>query len=314
MASTPPPRSRCHPLPPDAVDRVESTPSGHQVRWSPPSGVHSRCGGARPRCARCGAVVRTRSGAVARCAHCRCGDAVGARTVREVVRTGAVVRCAARPGGAHRPGAVRPGAVRGPAAKEARPEPGSYITRPLDRDLPGVPNARYAGPCCATDHMPRGGGGVAGARRLPVGGGRAGRSSPVRARRLARAPRCGARRCAMASVRAPVRSEAVHRDRTVRTTGAGARTGCLDVPHPHRPGAPGWSPPDVTVDSTPLAPDRPPCPPSRRWGPPRPLTDGIPVSGWGPLPCADPAAPGAAAGGRGRPRPWPAASAARRPR
>lgn len=35
----------------------------------------------------------------------------------------------------------------------------------------------------------------------------------------------------MASVRALVRSGAVPRHRTVRTTGTGAHTGCLDVPH-----------------------------------------------------------------------------------
>ncbi len=66
------PPLRCRALPADVVHRVESTLSGHRVRWRPPSGIHSaRC---RPLSGRwcahpvriVGAVVRTRCGAVVR--------------------------------------------------------------------------------------------------------------------------------------------------------------------------------------------------------------------------------------------------------
>lgn len=274
-----------------------------------PSGVHSWRGGARPRCARCGAVVRTRSGAVAG------AGAVGAGAAVRWVRTGAVVRCAAHSWWCAPVRTVRPGAVRGPVATEARPEPVPFITRPLDRDLSGVPNARYAGPRCATYHIQRGWGLVRGCppptgrtevRRAEFTGARTG------ALRGHSPPPHGAHhwdRCAHRMPRCPapptgrVRRSGVHPTSRWSPLPPGALHGGLH--------SLGWS---LTVGSTPLAPDRPPCPPSRRWGPPRPLTDGHLVSGWGPLPCPDPAASGAAAGGRGRPRPWPAASVELRPR
>ncbi len=150
-------------------------------------------------------------------------------------------------------GAARRG--RGPAAKKDRSEPGSYITRPLDRDLFEVPNALYGDPCCAADHTRRVQGRVGG-RPPPAGrtevrtGACAGRRSPVRARRFARTTvrSSGVRDVVGARTGA---LGAVHRHRTVRTTGTGARTGCLDVPHLPPAGCSEWSPPDVAVEPTP---------------------------------------------------------------
>lgn len=80
-----------------------------------------------------------------------------------------------------------------------------------------------------------------------------------RVRTASRAPRCGARRCAMASARAGAlqcRSPPPH---GAHHSGS-AHTGCLDVRTSHRPGAPEWSPPDATVEPTPTR-----C--ASRWAP-----------------------------------------------